>query len=431
MSHRFPLRQRIAVWSLPVIILLASAALAQPTVEVVATDLATPLGVAVAPDGRVWVAEAGSGEDDGRVSVLTDGGLVPVIEGFGSVGFEGEVDGVAHLLFHDGALWVVGGAGPMPAADLWRVDVSDFTPGDPPLGPADADASYAVGAWVLDQGFAETNVYNATPGLDGDLFIADAAANSIIRLSIDIEELSVFATLEPVPTGGSPPVADPVPTALLFDDDAFFVSLLTGFPFADGASRVMRLDAEGMPSVHHDDLTLLTDIARDPTDGRTVVLQFARFDLESGYLPGTGRVLKLDGGAVEVVADELNLTAGLAFATDGALYVTSLFGQLLRVTPQPTSSEHTAVPRASALHAAYPNPFATATELGFRLAAPAHVRLTVHDLLGRQVATVADRRFGAGDHALTFEAGALPAGLYVARLEAGAATQTVKLVKVR
>lgn len=421
----------MAVWSLPLVVLLAAAASAQPTVEVVASDLVTPLGVAVAPDGRVWVAEAGSGEDDGRVSVLTDDGLAPAVEGFGSVGFEGEVDGVAHLLFHDGALWVVGGAGPMPAADLWRFDMSGFTPGDPPLSPADADASYAVGAWVLDQGFAETNVYNATPGLDGNLFIADAAANAILRLAIDIEEFGVFATLDPVPTGGSPPVADPVPTALLFDEGRVFVSLLTGFPFADGAARVLHLDAEGTPSVHHDGLTLLTDIARDPTDGRIVVLQFARFDLDNGYLPGTGRVLKLDGGAVDVVADELNLTAGLAFAPDGAIYVTSLFGQLLRITPESTANEHGAAPRASALRAAYPNPFATSTVLTFELAEAAHARLSVHDLLGREVTTVADRVFGAGEHALTFEAGALPAGLYVARLEAGGEAEAVKLVKLR
>lgn len=405
-----------------------SAAFAQTTVEVVAEGLATSLGVEADPSGRVWVAEAGTGEDDGRVSVYVDGTLSPFMEGFPSEGFQEDIDGVSHLRYADGMLWIAGGAGPAPAVDLWGVDPSGFTPGDPPLDAGDADASFSIGQWVLDEGFAETNLFDVTVGLDGDLFIADAAANSIIRLAPDMGTPSVFVTFDPVPTGGTPPTTDPVPTSVLFDADHFYVTTLTGFPFAEGIARVFRVESDGTDTIHHGGLTLLTDLARDPRDGRLVALEFARFN--NGFQPGTGRVVKLlDDGATEIVADELNLVTSLAYAPDGTLYVTSLFGQLLKIDAPPTSVESETAPNRSVLRAAYPNPFASATTLTFDLAEAASARLTVHDVLGREVAVVADRRYASGTHTVAFDAGALPAGLYVARLVAGEQSFAVKLLK--
>lgn len=409
---------------------LSPSVFAQATVEVVASDLAAPLGVDVDPSGRVWVAEAGTGEGDGRVSVFADGTLSPFMEGFPSEGSPQQVDGLSHLRYAEGRLWIAGGAGPTPAVDLWSVDPSGFTPGDPPLSPADAEASFSIGTWVLGQGFAETNVFDVSEGFDGDLLIADAAANSIIRLDPDTSTPSVFVTFDSIPTGGTPPAAEPVPTSVLFDGDHFFSSTLTGFPFAEGIARVMRVEADGSASIHHDGLTLLTDLARDPRDGRLVALEFARRDPAQGFLPGTGRVVKLlDGGATEVIADELNLVTSLSYAPDGALYVTSLFGQLLRISSPSTSTEGGATPLRSTLRGAYPNPLVSEATLLFDLAERAQVRLTVHDVLGREVAVVTERAYGAGEHAVTLDARALPAGLYVARLVTGDRAFALKLVK--
>ena len=76
------------------------------------------------------------------------------------------------------------------------------------------------------------------------------------------------------------------------------------------------------------------------------------------------------------------------------------------------------LPLATALHGAQPNPFATATLVAYDLAGPARVRLDVYDVVGRAVATLADGTREAGEHVTRFEAGALPAGVYVVRLEA-------------
>ncbi|MBI5058726.1 VCBS repeat-containing protein [candidate division KSB1 bacterium] len=63
-----------------------------------------------------------------------------------------------------------------------------------------------------------------------------------------------------------------------------------------------------------------------------------------------------------------------------------------------------------------PNPFNPSTRISFNLPAAGQVRLNVFDLTGRNVATLADEVFAAGEHTLNFEAGALPSGTYLVRL---------------
>ena len=82
-----------------------------------------------------------------------------------------------------------------------------------------------------------------------------------------------------------------------------------------------------------------------------------------------------------------------------------------------------AVPTAYALEAAYPNPFNPTTEIRYALPEAAHVRLTVYDGLGREVARLVDGPVGAGHQRATFEAGGLPSGLYLYRLEAKGAAE--------
>ena len=65
---------------------------------------------------------------------------------------------------------------------------------------------------------------------------------------------------------------------------------------------------------------------------------------------------------------------------------------------------------------ARPNPATRATTLRFRLAQAAHVRMDVYDALGRRVATLADGTREPGEHELTLDGRALPAGVYLCRL---------------
>ena len=83
-----------------------------------------------------------------------------------------------------------------------------------------------------------------------------------------------------------------------------------------------------------------------------------------------------------------------------------------------------------ALLAPAPSPFREGTALRFRLDAPGPVRLHVFDALGRRVAA-AEGTYGAGEHAVRLDGGALAPGLYLVRLEAGAEVRARTVVRVR
>ncbi len=81
--------------------------------------------------------------------------------------------------------------------------------------------------------------------------------------------------------------------------------------------------------------------------------------------------------------------------------------------------------------AAWPNPTASRATLSFALAEVGPVRLAVYDVLGREVAVLAEGVQGAGEHEVSLDASALPAGVYLVRLVAGGAVHTQRLTLVR
>jgi hypothetical protein len=86
----------------------------------------------------------------------------------------------------------------------------------------------------------------------------------------------------------------------------------------------------------------------------------------------------------------------------------------------------------------YPNPFNATTTIRFGLPERSHVTLTVYDLLGQEVARLADGIREAGRSTVVWDAGALPSGLYLCRLDASSTrnperrfARTIKLVLVK
>jgi hypothetical protein len=74
-------------------------------------------------------------------------------------------------------------------------------------------------------------------------------------------------------------------------------------------------------------------------------------------------------------------------------------------------------PRSFELNQNYPNPFNPTTNISFTLPERAAVSLKVYDVMGREVATLANNRsFTSGSHTLTFDASTLASGVYIYRL---------------
>lgn len=89
-------------------------------------------------------------------------------------------------------------------------------------------------------------------------------------------------------------------------------------------------------------------------------------------------------------------------------------------------------PRRFSLGPASPNPFRGQTRLTLSVEATQRLNVAVFDALGRRVALLHDGPLAAGAYPLTFDAQALPPGLYVVRVtdgSGGTSTRSVALVR--
>ena len=96
--------------------------------------------------------------------------------------------------------------------------------------------------------------------------------------------------------------------------------------------------------------------------------------------------------------------------------------------PTEVEAEEQTVPTAIALNQNYPNPFNPTTSISYVLPSSTHTLLTIIDVLGRKVATLADGVATAGIHVLSWNATGLPSGVYFLQMRAGDFIQTRKLL---
>jgi hypothetical protein len=79
----------------------------------------------------------------------------------------------------------------------------------------------------------------------------------------------------------------------------------------------------------------------------------------------------------------------------------------------------------------YPNPFNPKTTIVFSIPKAQHVTLKAYDVLGREIATLADGVKEAGRHTVEFDGSMLPGGLYLYRLESGPFSAFKKLTLIK
>jgi hypothetical protein len=92
---------------------------------------------------------------------------------------------------------------------------------------------------------------------------------------------------------------------------------------------------------------------------------------------------------------------------------------------------HSTVPTNLALFQNYPNPFNPSTTINYELPKSSEVRLSVFDILGREVSVLVNERREAGVHEVKFDSSNLASGVYFYRLQAGNFVQSKKLVIVK
>jgi hypothetical protein len=354
----------------------AAAACAGPAaaqVNVVMTNLDNPRGLAVGPDGGVYVAEAGRGGTGtsivtgdgatvqfgatGAVSRLLNGAQQRVVTGLPSLAAQaGPMPGAGATGLHDlafgptgGLFGVIGlGANPAARATLAADGASFAHLVRLPLGAAHqnvADLGSHEAANNPDAGLLDTNPYGLTRTPAG-FAVADAGANALLTFTTATGAVATRAAFapraNPLPFG--PPAYQAVPTTVATGPDgAFYVGELTGFPFPPGAANVHRVDpSTGAQTVAAGGFTNVIDIAV-AADGDLYVLQLTTNGVAAAAGPGPGRLVHIDASTGErttLLESPLFFPGGVAVAPDGTLYVSNLGtsaggGQVLHLVPEP------------------------------------------------------------------------------------------------
>ena len=83
------------------------------------------------------------------------------------------------------------------------------------------------------------------------------------------------------------------------------------------------------------------------------------------------------------------------------------------------------------LYQNYPNPFNPSTTIKYSIPKQSYATLKVFDVLGREVATLADGEHAQGNYKLEFNASNLTSGIYFYRIEAGSFVDIKKMILLR
>lgn len=355
----------------------------------VVSDLLAPTKIISTPGGSFLVAEAGTGSNDGRISIIDENGTRrTLVDGLPSAAAppEGAASGPSGLALRGNTLFVTIGEGdvtmnssvpgflvanPNPSSPLFSSvlairlggDVEDITDGVS-LTPDDHDTLETRARLRLTndddqritielivdirdftfefrQGGPVNNVRASNPfgiAVRGNLlYVVNAGQNAILEVDPQAKTSRVFLRFpgkaNPLPFG--PRVIDVVPNSIRTFGRQLLVTFLIGFPFPAGESEVVRINP-----VNKNTFTLIDGLSSAidvlPVEDDLGNTQFYVLEFSTDMLGGApGRLLRFDSPDATPVVIASNLTSPTSLARDdetGDILITEIFpGRVVRV----------------------------------------------------------------------------------------------------
>ncbi len=317
--------------------------------DIILGGLNGPQGLFIDSEGNLWVIDSGFGGEEtteffdpntfeinpanygetARILMLTPGEEAEVVALLPSIMVGEEAIGGARTVELDGVIYATIG--------VWHINAGEEV--TLPLQAQvvrieDGEAVTVADLWLHELANnpdgtdnIESHPYGITVGPDGLLYVADAAANTLISVDTETGETNTIAVFEglpgvfPNPWRGGELITDPVPTAVVFDEAGeMYVSLLSGAPFIPGSAKVLQVSADGEISDFAVGFTMLTDMTLGP-DGNFYGVQFGLFT-EEGPVFNSGSIVRiLPDGTGEILVEGLPFVTAIALDADGNGYV--------------------------------------------------------------------------------------------------------------
>ncbi len=422
------------------IIITGILSLKAQSISVVASGFNGPIGICKDNNGNLFVAETGTGNNDGKITLIDAFGNKHTIV----YGLPSYTDTATHetsgpwrpYLTPDSMLWVIVGGGPdSSAGSIMQFDLSTMNPGVDSLNISDTTKIIRVQAWVLSNGFTNSNIYSAVWDTNGNIYAADAGANAVLKID-PVGNIAVLNTFPAIPNTFTPfpPFIDYVPTKIISDNNGgFYLCNLTGFPFLPGLSEIVMLDTAGMMMPMYTGLSQAVDMEMD-NDGNLYVLQFGLFDTTFVPIPNSASIIRIKpGGAIDTLAAGFGPSAGMVSDSSDGFYVTELFtGNVIHIS-NPTLGISNIINNVSAL-SAYPNPFTESISLNYSLIESSPVIYTIIDQIGNRVFFKNAGILNKGKNSFIVDSkslnnGILANGIYYLTVTSGKTQQTIILLK--
>lgn len=116
---------------------------------------------------------------------------------------------------------------------------------------------------------------------------------------------------------------------------------------------------------------------------------------------------------------------------DNRTGILQVYTSRIEFPPIPSVDEDDGIPGEYRLYQCYPNPFNPSTTFSFDIPHLSFVILKVYDLLGQEVATLANEEMKPGNYEVTWDASGMASGVYLYRLQAKDFVEAKKLVLLR